>query len=161
LAPEELGFNSNDVFEKYEREEEYKQQENFIEESKNKFAINSEEIDKIRGIIEIREQEKSEMQNLIDEFNFYIEERNISAKIIDDIETKISEKNTNEYNLKYELEKIRESIKSQVTFDLEAVKQLFDEVNIYFPDQQKKVTLTCLTLIIKLLQKEINIFRKD
>jgi uncharacterized protein YydD (DUF2326 family) len=138
LLLEILGFKSETIIQKYQLEEEYQRQENFLEQSKNKFSINTEEIDKIRGLIQIKEQERSELQNLIDEFNFYTEEKNINSKIIEEIETKISELNSIEYNLKYEIEKIKDSLESQVTFDIDSVEQIFKEVNIYFPNQLRK-----------------------
>ena len=54
---------------------------------------------------------------------------------IEKIEVEIELLNTHAYKLNYEINKINNSIKNNFTFDIEKVKKVFEETEIYFPDK--------------------------
>ena len=54
--------------------------------------------------------------------------------MVDEIERSISELNSREYTLSYEYERIKSSIANLPSFDLDQLKQIYKEVNVYFPD---------------------------
>ncbi|QZY56667.1 DUF2326 domain-containing protein [Crassaminicella profunda] len=133
-----LGFEGSFIYQKYESEDKYNEQEKIANEIKEKFSINTAELDKINGLIDIKQQEKNEVQKLIDEFDFYLKEQGISKDLVEELESKIAKLNTDVYNLKYDIERIKEGLNIGINFNLKTVEKIFKEVNIYFPSQLKK-----------------------
>lgn len=128
-----LGFNGNLLTEKYSIDDEIENQKTFIARIKKQYSVESEEVDKIKGAIQLNKAEQKELQEQIDNFNFYQQERNLNKEIIEDIERNISELNTIEYNLDYDLEKAKESLSNKLSFDIDQLKKIYEEVNVFFP----------------------------
>lgn len=70
-----LGFNGDLLRDKYELESAKDKQKDLIKEFKDKLSVDPEELDKIRGAIELKKDEQNALQNEIDSFNFYQKER--------------------------------------------------------------------------------------
>ena len=138
LLYELLGFSSKAMIEKYQIDSEITDINKEIKICEAEFKINSENIDKIKGLISINEAKKEEIQSSLEKFDFRLIEKNINFDLVDDIEKKISKKNTKRYNLQLEIDSLYESIQENVTFDLDATLNIFNEVKIYFSDQLKK-----------------------
>ena len=107
-------------------------------EIKKQYSVESEEVDKIKGAIELNRSEQKELQEQIDSFNFYQQERSLNKEVIEDIEKNISELNTIEYNLDYDLEKAKESLSNKASFDIDQLKKIYEEVNVFFPNNLVK-----------------------
>lgn len=133
-----LGFDESFMEKKYILEDKLKDQKDLIKGLKEQLSIDPSEVDKINGLIDIKQQEKEELEVLIDDFDFYNTEREINKKLVDEIESEISNLNSIEYKLKFEINKIEESLKVDVDFNLEEIKEIFDQVEIYFPEQLEK-----------------------
>lgn len=134
-----LGFDKTYVLNKYELEKKRYDQEKFIANMQHEFSVNTEEIDKINGIIQIKKEEKEELSLKLDNFDFYTNESNINNTLVEEVEARISELNTLVYKLKFEIEKISLSInKQEITLDLKEIDRVFKDVKLYFPDQLKK-----------------------
>jgi len=133
-----LGFDGDVVKEKYELGEKIKELELEIKRIKSENQANIEDLDKISGAIVIKEQEIDEIKKHIDNFNFYKYERSINKELIEGIEKDIAYYNSQEYSLKYQLEKIKESLNNKIKFNLSEVKEIFKEVDIYFSNQLVK-----------------------
>ncbi|MBV4420295.1 DUF2326 domain-containing protein [Clostridium tyrobutyricum] len=133
-----LGFNGKYLYDKYELEDKKNSKKQVIKDIKEKFSIDYEEVDKINGTIGIKQLEKQKLQELIDNFDFYLKERNINKSLIDSIENKVSELNTLEYNLEYEIRNIQESIRLKLNYNVEDIKKVYNEAKIYFPTQITK-----------------------
>jgi uncharacterized protein YydD (DUF2326 family) len=134
-----LGFDCKPVLEKYETEEKKRELLDLVSQVQEKFAIGAEESDKIRGIIEIKTEEKKTVEKKIDNFNFYLQDKEINQKLVDEIDAKISTLNTIRYNVTEEIKKIEESLGTNVPqIDMDELKQLYEEVEIFFPDNLVK-----------------------
>lgn len=129
-----LGFDGTILKEKYEVEQNKTKQKELIEEFKKQFSIDAEEMDKIRGAIELKNDELREVSEKIDDFNFYHQERGLNKELVERIENEISNLNTVEYNLGYEIERIRESFKNEFEFNIDDVKQVYEEARIFFSE---------------------------
>jgi uncharacterized protein YydD (DUF2326 family) len=170
-----LGFNGALLIEKYSIDEDIENQTAFIARIKKQYSVESEEVDKIKGAIELNRSEQKELQEQIDNFNFYQQERSLNKEVIEDIEKNISELNTIEYNLCYDLEKAKESLSNKVSFDIDQLKKIYEEVNVFFPnnlvkdyksleDFNKKITderNKYLNVKIDQLTKQLKQIRKD
>lgn len=133
-----LGFDGSLLTEKYTIDDDIENQKAFISRIKRQYAVDTEEVDKIRGAIELNRAEQQELQNQIDSFNFYQQERKLNKDLIEDIERAISDLNSIEYNLEYDLDKAKESLSKRISFDVDQLKTIYEEVNVFFPQNLVK-----------------------
>jgi len=133
-----LGFDDILLNEKYEIVETIEKREEYKAEYEKTLTTKAEEYDKLKGAIEIKQREIKEAYVNIDKFNFYEKELSINKELVEQVESDISYLNDQLYNIKYEVEKIRESIEEKINFNLDEIKQVFEETRIYFPDKLVK-----------------------
>lgn len=147
-----LGYDSHSLIEKYEIDQQIAENRAAVEAISNEMSVMTEDYDRVKSSLEIKKTERDEMQTNIDAFNFYAEERTINKNLVEEIERDISELNTKEYALLYDLEKTKHSIENIPSFDMSQLKEIYEEVKVYFPEQlahdydaliefNKKVTL--------------------
>ncbi len=129
-----LGFECEAVLKKYELDEKKKELEITIEKDKERFAAGTKEMDKIRGIIEVKREEKREAEEKIDDFDFFTRSKEINRQLVDELDNRINTLNTIRYNITDEIEKIEDSLKTEIPrVDMESLQDLYKEVEIYFP----------------------------
>lgn len=133
-----LGFNDEILIKKYESTENINLQKNMLKEVKGKLSIDSEEVDKINGLIEIKRNVADKLQEEINSFNFYGFDDNITKNLVNGIENNIAKLNTLRYKLEYDIDEIQKSLENNILFDLDKTEMLFNEVKLYFPNQLKK-----------------------
>lgn len=133
-----LGFKGEVTRKKYEAEMDVSEQQRKIDNIKSTMDICIEEKDKLVSLIKIREEERDETQKRIDKFDFYKKESRLEKDIVEKIEFNISELNMRKYDLDYEISKIKESIQEGTAIQLEKIKSIFKEANIYFGSQIQK-----------------------
>ncbi len=155
-----LGFNEKNIQMKYELDKKIDDSNNKLDEIKNKVSIKNEEYDKLKGIIQIKKHEIKNMENEIEKFNFYNEEIKFNKKLVEDIESKISELNNKLYNINYKIEKIQESLSNNVKFNLKEIKKIFEESNIYFSENLVK-SYEDVVLFNKKIYKERRKYLKE
>lgn len=129
-----LGFNSEHMINKYIIEAEISTKENLLQKVKEEFQVDAGEKDRIKGLIELAELKRIEIKKWLDKFDFYQRETGISKELVENVEKKIASLNTARYNIEYELEQIRESLKVKVHFDIDELLEIYKDVQIYFPD---------------------------
>jgi len=133
-----LGFNGELLKQKYETDKQIDDQKTFINQIKKQLSVDADEIDKIKGAIELKRDEQSTLQIQIDNFNFYQQERNLNKELVEEIESKIAELNSAEYNMEFDLEKAKQSFSQKVSFDIEQLKNIYEESKIFFPNNLVK-----------------------
>ena len=133
-----LGYNQAPLVRKYELDEALSETKTAIKKISSEMAVKTDEYDKVKSAISIKQAELDEMQYHIDSFNFYAEERALNRNLVEEIERKISELNTREYALAYDLDKMRSSTENIPDFDMVQLKELYEEVRIYFPENISK-----------------------
>lgn len=133
-----LGFDGSLLTRKYETDAKISEQKTFVSSLKSKFSVDTNEVDKIKGSIELKKSEQKDLQDQIDNFNFYYQERAISKELVDEVEVQISDLNTAEYNLEYDLDKARQSFAQHISFDIEQLKKIYEEVDIFLPNELVK-----------------------
>lgn len=130
-----LGFDGKRLMDKYETDEKKKELFNLITQVKEKFSIGTGEIDKIKGIIDLKTDEKNKIEKKIDDFNFFLQDKEINQKLVDETDSRISTLNTIRYNVTEEIRKLETSMKTDVPrIDMDELKRLYEEVEIFFPD---------------------------
>lgn len=129
-----LGYDSKALTRKYEIDDTLEDLEKRIAGISTEMSVNEDDYDKVKSILDIRKTERDEMQQKVDAFSFYTEEQAINHNLVEEIERAIAELNTREYSLSYDLDRVKSSISNLPTFDLEQLKQIYEEVKLYFPD---------------------------
>lgn len=134
-----LGFDGSRLLSKYEIEEKRTKLENLIKEVKEQFSLGGEESDKLRGIIDLKTEEQKDIEKKIDDFNFYLQDKKINQQLVDTIDAQTARLNSLRYNMSEEINRLQESLRTDVpSVDVEELKQLYEEVEIFFPDQLVK-----------------------
>lgn len=155
-----LGFNSEHMINKYLIEAEISTKENLLNKVKEEFRVDAGEKDRIKGLIEFAELKRAEIKEWLDKFDFYQRETGISKELVENIEKKIASLNTARYNLEYELEQIRESLKIKVHFDIDELMEIYKDVQIYFPDALVKDYEELLAFNQKLSDERLKYLKK-
>ena len=153
-----LGFNGSIFHEKLELEEQLKKEKERLDMLESENQITSEDEDKVRGLIDIKNNEYESLANEIDRFNFYTKDNEVKDKLINEIEEKIKDINSEHYTLKYEISKIKKSLENELdTINIEEIKELYTEVEIIFP-HELLIEYDKLVLFNKELTEERNLF---
>lgn len=130
-----LGFNGGLLIKKYDLENRIKEGNKTIKAQEKDFGIKVGDKDLLVGQIQNAEAEKETLAKELENFNFYQQDKETIENLVGSIENEIAILNTQLYQLEYDIKKLNESIKNEFSFDLNRVKSLFEEVELYFPEQ--------------------------
>lgn len=133
-----LGFDGTLLETKYQNDENINKIKLFIEYLKIEFSIDVQDRDDYIAQLKQIEKGASEAENQIDRFNFYEQDKELIKKGIEEIEDSICQMNSLSYNLNYEIDRLRKSLKNKFAFDLNKVDKIFKESQIIFPEQLKQ-----------------------
>lgn len=130
-----LGFDGKLIDEKLSLEEEFEEQKALLKTLEVENKVSSEDEDKVVGLIEIKQNEFDILSDEVDKFNFYEKDNAEKEKLINDIESQIKYANTEHYNIKYEINKIENSLTTDIDLiNIDDINELYKEVEIFFPD---------------------------
>lgn len=134
-----LGFDGELVRKKLQCDEDIETKKKEISTLQAQASIDVTERDKIIGLIDIKNEEKSKTESQIDRFNFYSQDAAVTRTLIESIDTQLQSLNAERYRIGYEIKKINSSLeKSTVTVRLEKLKELYNEVELFFPETLSK-----------------------
>ncbi len=127
-----FGLDWRPIREKYDLDEQIKTKQESRRELKQLAGV--DDYDKLQGVIHIKRAEADEARAGIERFNFYQQDMEFNAQVVDEIENEIAAANDRLYTIDYEIQKLEVAIGKGVTFDPDAVRLLFEEANSEFPD---------------------------
>jgi uncharacterized protein YydD (DUF2326 family) len=157
-----LGFDGNLIAKKYELESELENLNRDLKTLETEANVKAGEKDKIQGLIEIKRDEKKSVESQIDQFNFYEKDKNINEDLVDGIDNQIKILNTRRYNCSYEVSKIEESLTEKLpSVDLDKLKTLFAEVELYFPKQIEKSFKSLLDFNVSVTSERNKIIQEN
>lgn len=133
-----LGFNGEILRNKYINDQLQEEIEDDIKKLRRDFSVDDTSRDEIIAQISLQESKTRDAEARIDQLNFYDQDKELIEKGIEEIESSISELNTVSYNLNFDINKLRNSIKNNFAFDISKVEKVFNEAQLYFPDNLKK-----------------------
>jgi len=134
-----LGFNGKLILEKLEIEEEIDLLKGKVKTLKLEAQIDTSEKDRLEGLLEIKKNELFEVRTLIDRFNFFKEDIRTNKELVEQIDVQLQAFNTDRYRISYEINKIESSLSDIIDdIDNKTISELFEEVNLYYPQQLKK-----------------------
>ncbi len=129
-----LGLDSDNVKNKYLLDKKITDKTSELVRLQNKTDVGVEEYDRLKGVIEIKEGYIKQTEEQVERFNFYEEERRINRNLVEVVETSISNCNNDLYGIDCEIERIQNSLSNNLKFDLDEIKAVFEDANIYFKD---------------------------
>ena len=134
-----LGFDAKLILEKLEIEEEIDTLKGKVKTLKLEAQIDTSEKDRLEGLLEIKKNELFEVRTLIDRFNFFKEDIRTNKELVEEIDVQLQAFNTDRYRISYEINKIESSLSDIIDdIDNKTISNLFEEVNLYYPQQLKK-----------------------
>lgn len=127
-----LGIDSTLVKDKYDTNKQVDSIKNAIKQIE---SIPQESTQSLEAEIAQLEAHISRMQLELDKFDFRKADTEINSELVDNTSIQVSELNKKLYQIDQRLHAINESMMTEFSFDLEKVVELFNEVEIYFPDK--------------------------
>jgi len=98
-------------------------------------GVTEADYDRLKGQIDVKEDEIAHRQTELDQFDMHAAEIGIARETADSVDAQIGDLNDALYNMRSDLEQARRSQTIEVGFDMDRIKQIFEEANICFPDQ--------------------------
>lgn len=133
-----LGYKEDDVIKKYLLQSEIKNYSALLKTVLGSKKSNTGDSYNLKAAITEKERERKIIIEEINKFDFYLREKKLNKELVEETEAKISKLNSERYRLDYEIKRIKESLKSTVTFDLKEIEEVFSQTKIFFPEQLKK-----------------------
>jgi uncharacterized protein YydD (DUF2326 family) len=133
-----LGFDGQKLIDKYILENKINKGTELIKEQENNFNIKQENKDSLIGKIQVVESDKIQLTQELENLNFYQQDKNIIQDLVGNIENDIAVLNTGLYNLEFDINRLEESIRNEFSFDLNKTKKIFEDVELFFPEQLSK-----------------------
>jgi uncharacterized protein YydD (DUF2326 family) len=134
-----LGFNSEIIELHYKKEQELEEKNQTVQTIMNELGGSVEDISKIEGILLLKQKEAEKKQKLLDAFDFRAQDKGRTKKLVDEIDERIAELNSERYSLNQNKKKILASLEDdQILFDPDDAQKLFEEVGVLFKDQIKR-----------------------
>ena len=133
-----LGFDHKRILAKYQLDTEIGKKVQFRVNYQREAGTDLSQLDKLKGLIDIRRSELDEIRGQAERFNFYAQEQKINTELISEVETSIASRNERLYTVNYEIQSIVASSKDAPNFDLKKIARLFAETKLYFPEQLQR-----------------------
>ncbi|GAB4206125.1 MAG: hypothetical protein Fur0023_15730 [Bacteroidia bacterium] len=134
-----LGFNRDLIKEKLEIEEDIDKLKKKLQILKDESQVDTTEKDRLEGLLEIKQNELSDIKRLIDVFNFYSEDLETNKTIVEHLDNKLQALNSERYRISFEINKIKKTLSNTIdNIDIDEINLLFNELNTYFPTELKK-----------------------
>jgi len=133
-----LGYRDEEVINKYRKQDELDIYKKLLKTIVGNRKNHAGESYNLKAAIAEQEKEKKIIQDQINKFDFYLREKKLNKKLIEETESKISKLNSERYRLDYEIKRIQDALESNVTFDLNEIKEVFEQFKIFFPNELRK-----------------------
>jgi uncharacterized protein YydD (DUF2326 family) len=94
--------------------------------------------DRLNGLIQLKREEIESYEKKLQDFDFKDVEDDINKNLVDEIESEISELNSQKYYIDLDIKSINESIETKSNFSLKNTEKIFNEAGVLFGEQVKK-----------------------
>ncbi|HLM83521.1 MAG TPA: DUF2326 domain-containing protein [Terriglobales bacterium] len=128
-----VGLNFTNLESKYGLDSQIEELEKKKEERQAEVQIDEKEFSKLSMQLEIDREEVTRTATLLDNFDFREEEKRVNKELIEDVERRTSELNSEIYKTGYDLDELRNSLAQGFSFRSESVRQIFEETKTYVP----------------------------
>jgi len=134
-----LGFDVSLVEQIYDLAERIRDLEQVIATLRMELGGYDVELDSIRGLIEIKDQEVGKLEEAVKMFDFELQDASINTVLVNELDESIATLNTRRYSLSRTQRRLLNSLKAQqIQFNPKAAQKLFKEAGVLFPNQVTK-----------------------
>ncbi|WP_081666062.1 DUF2326 domain-containing protein [Pseudogulbenkiania ferrooxidans] len=134
-----LGFDSALVSKNYELTQKIESLENNLTDLHSRLPRQLEELDKLDAVLQLKRAQVKELDDALQAFNFSKKDSNLIDELVEKIDIKISDLNSQKYYLSSQLKKIEQSLQVEpVKFRPQEAEIIFSEAGVHFPEQLKK-----------------------
>lgn len=130
-----LGFDGELLRLKYQNDFKTEDIKEFVKNLKREYLVNVEDRDTIVAEKSIVQTDFQEIEQQIDIFNFYEQDKKLIREGIEEVENDINHLNAVSYKLNFEIKKLQSSIKNNFSFDIKKVEKIFKETRTYFSNK--------------------------
>lgn len=129
-----FGLNHDAVHQKYLVDEQIDDLTRRRDDQRAEIQLGNVERGEVAAQIDILRAEIGEAETRLDAFDFSQEERRIGKRVVEAVESRIAEINDEVYDIESDIGQLMRSLKSGIKFDLDKLRQIFDESRIALPD---------------------------
>jgi uncharacterized protein YydD (DUF2326 family) len=134
-----LGFNADLVASHYSKEEDLEEKKATVQTIMNELGGSVEDLSKIEGILLLKQKEAEKKQKLLDAFDFRAQDKVRTKQLVDEIDERIAELNSERYSYNQNRKKVLASLEEdQILFNPDEAQRLFEEAGVLFKDQIKR-----------------------
>ncbi|MEQ9069224.1 MAG: DUF2326 domain-containing protein, partial [Gimesia chilikensis] len=134
-----LGFDSKLVKLGFDLVEEIEKLKEKIATLKLELGNTDVNLDQIQGLIEIKKEEATSLEESIEKFDFYLQESSINTNLVEEIDEEISKLNLERYSFSSTRRRIMDSLQAeQIQFKPDVAQKLFEEAGVVFPGEVVK-----------------------
>ena len=130
-----LGFDRDLICEKYEIERRRSVVQLELRQAEAAGEGSAAELDEIRGIARIKENDLERLREQVGTFDFAEIESEITRRTVRNIENRISQLNEDRFALEREAQEVDRALETEFGFDLESIKATFAEAQVILPEQ--------------------------
>jgi uncharacterized protein YydD (DUF2326 family) len=129
-----LGLDHEAVSQKYQIEDEINEKTAEREKRVSEIDLANQDRGELTTRIEIARDEISSIDDHLDGFDFHDVELQINRRVVDAVESRLSDISENLYDLDVDISQLERSISKGIKFDLKRIKQVYEESKIILPD---------------------------
>lgn len=134
-----LGFDAKLIKDYYDKEQKLDQKKAKEQVIKDELGGSVDDLSKIEGILLLKQNEVDKKTKFLDAFDFRSEDKNLTKKLVDDLDERIAILNAERYSYSQTRKKIRNSLQEDaIYFDPQEAQRLFKEAGVLFQGQIKK-----------------------
>jgi uncharacterized protein YydD (DUF2326 family) len=156
-----VGLDASVVEKKYVLDDEIGALEQRRTERQAEVQFSEQDYTKLQARIAIRQQEVERTGQLLDKFDFRQEEERINKTLVQRVERRTSEINSEVYDTDYDLEELRGALKTGFAFKVETVRQVFEETRTYISEKLLKDYESLVDFNKKLTQERNALIRRQ
>jgi uncharacterized protein YydD (DUF2326 family) len=129
-----LGLDHDAVSQKYQIEDEINEKAAEREKRVAEIDLTNQDRGELTTRIEIARDEISAIDDHLDGFDFHDVELQINRRVVDAVESRLSDISEELYDLDVDISQLERSISKGIKFDLKRIKQVYEESKIILPD---------------------------
>jgi len=134
-----LGFDAELISEHYDKEKQLSEKQETAETIKKELGGSIEDISKVEGLLLLKQKEAEKKQELLDAFDFRMQDKAHTKYLVDGIDERIASLNGERYSLTQSKKKIMASLEDDgILFNPDEAQRLFAEAGVLFQGQIKK-----------------------
>ncbi|MDP1563529.1 MAG: DUF2326 domain-containing protein [Pirellulaceae bacterium] len=133
-----LGLNAELLVKKYDLDAAISAKDAEHADAKKNATFSEDDVDRLKGQIEVKQDDVDSKQRRIDDFDFHEKEIELATQLVEEVEQRTTELNNEIYNLKFDIDQATAGMQTELHFDIAEVDAVFRDAQLYFPTQLKR-----------------------